>query len=411
MVDVFVSICASLFFRILTVNDAPEKFIVALRDAIAKGTFVKLSLGNYKGAEPHLQKVLVRLIETKKGTRLFVQSKYTQRDIVKNYPVDQGIEHIAGSLKTGFRNGHLFTSENDLQLDIGKRSSRLNIGRPTFTKTDDEQHDRAKHYLVDQNAYYLKALGITTDSGQVRASSRDKWKQINKFVEVLDGLFRGSKLAEKTAISIVDMGSGKGYLTFAAYDHFANTLGKNVTMTGIDTRTDLIEKCGGIAEAGEYEGLSFIASSIAETQIETADILIALHACDTATDDALFKGIQAGAEIIVAAPCCHREIRSQLKPPETLKGILKHPVLLERTAESITDGLRSLLLESAGYATKMFEFVPTEHTPKNNMLVAVKHERISDISSINDQIARIMHDFGIESQRLGHLTSSAKSER
>lgn len=383
-------------------NDAPEKFIAALRDAIAKGIFVKLSLSNYKGEEPHLQKVLVRLIETKKGTRLFVQSKYTQRDIVKNYPIDEGIEHIAGLFQSGFRKGHLFTSENDLQLDIGKRSSRLNIGRPTFPQSAKEPHDRAKHYLVDQNAYYLKALGITTDSGQVRADSRDKWKQINKFVEVLDGLLGGSSLAKKDAFSIVDMGSGKGYLTFAAYDHFANTLGKKVTMTGIDTRTDLVEKCSGIAEAGGYEGLSFIASSIAETNVETADILIALHACDTATDDALFKGIQADAEIIVAAPCCHREIRKQLTSPDTLKGILKHPVLLERTAESLTDGLRALLLESAGYSTKMFEFVPTEHTPKNNMLVAVKSAARANQTAAAEA-ETIMSTFGITDQRLAKL--------
>ncbi len=388
-------------------NDAPEKFIAALRDAIAKGTFVKLSLGNYKGAEPHLQKVLVRLIETKKGTRLFVQSKYTQRDIVKNYPVDQGIEHIAVSLKTGFRNGHLFTSENDLQLDIGKRSSRLNIGRPTFTKTDDEPHDRSKHYLVDQNAYYLKALGITTDSGQVRASSRDKWKQINKFVEVLDGLIERSGLKGKGEISAVDMGCGKGYLTFVLYDHLVNNRGIAASVTGIDRRADLMETCDSVAKACDFDGLNFRVGEIAGAEIGHPDILIALHACDTATDDALAQGVAAEASIIVSAPCCHQQVRKQLRPPAELAEILKHPVLLERTAETLTDGLRSMLLESRGYATKLFEFVATEHTPKNNMIVAVK---VQEPASEMAKVARdLMNRYGIEEQHLATALGTSSS--
>jgi hypothetical protein len=199
------------------------------------------------------------------------------------------------------------------------------------------------------------------------------------------------------------MGSGKGYLTFAAYDFFKNNLGLDLSVTGIDTRSDLIDLCTQIATAGSFDGLNFTTSSIDEFNVGDVDILIVLHACDTATDDALYKGIAANASIIVAAPCCHREVRKQMRSPDLLAPILKHPVMLERTAETITDGLRSLLLERSGYSTKMFEFVATEHTPKNNMLVAVKKEGDAKTTSVDREIKEIRDTFAIKYQRLADL--------
>lgn len=393
------------------VQENIEKFIAELRKSLADSTFVKMTLGNYKGSEQHLQKVLVRLVESKKGSRLFVQSRYDHRDIVKNFDYQDGVDFIRDHLFSGFRNGHLFTTESDLQLDIGKKNSRLTQGKPTFPAKPSTAHDREKTYQIDPNAYYLKALGITTDSGHIRAEQRDKWKQINKFVEVLSGLFEKSGLKDRRSISIVDMGSGKGYLTFAAYDYFANVRGLEVRMTGVDTKGEMIELCNGIAKAGGFEGLHFLNGTIADFDPGKIDILIALHACDTATDDALFTGIIADAEIIVAAPCCHREIRHQLKPPEILAPILKHPVMFERTAETVTDGLRSMLLEKSGYSTKMFEFVATEHTPKNNMLVAVKQLKKANVSGIKQQITDLRELFGIQHQRLADLIETNKPEQ
>ncbi len=375
-----------------------NEFIEELRSSIGKRTFVKLTLGNYKGSEPHLQRILARLIETRRGTRVSLQSKYDQREIVKNFAVDEACGIVGGYLENGFRNAHLFTTSGDLQLDIGKRSARINRGKPTFTAAPTTSHDRERTYSVDPGAYYLKALGITNDAGNVRSEQRDKWKQINKFVEVLGGLFERSELQEKRDLQIVDMGSGKGYLTFAAYDHFANKLGLNVVMTGVDTRADMVTLCNSVAEASDFTGLRFEQGTIEETQVVDADIVIALHACDTATDDAIFKGIAAGADLIVAAPCCHREVRSQMTAPVLLAGVLKHPVLLDRTAETLTDGLRSLALEDRGYSTKMFEFVVTEHTPKNNLLVAVK--RPEKTGHRMAEIAEIRKAFGIGHQRL-----------
>ena len=386
-------------------EETVRQFIAELRDAVTNGSFVKLTLGNYRGDDDSLQKILARPVETSKGNRILFQYRRKRNSSVANFGAEDSISHVEKLLTHGFRSGHLFTTAKDLQLTIGKRSAKLSAGRPSFSNPASTSHDREKSYLVDRNAYYLKALGITTDSGSIRSDARDKWKQINKFVEILSGLYESSDLKGRDSISVVDMGSGKGYLTFSAYDHLVG-LGSGVNVTGVESRPYLIELCNQVARAGAYDELNFVPSTIADFQADEIDILIALHACDIATDDALYKGIAGGASIIVAAPCCHHEIKAQMRSPELLAGILKHSVMHERTAETLTDGLRSLLLEREGYKTKMFEFVSTEHTPKNNMLVATRAKQPVDREKSQHQIDALKSVFGIESQRLDTLLSS-----
>ena len=385
-------------------SEAIEKFVDELGRSLASDRFVKLTLSNYKGPTAHLQKLLVRPVDTKKGRRLLFQYRYDTRDIAKNLEVTGAVAEVKTLLHSGFRSGHLFTISGDHQLTIGKKSSRLIGGRPRFTIAPNASHDRKKTTVVDPSAYYLKAWGITNDDGKIRAQQQSKWRQINKYLEVLRDLFDNSPLADRRKLSIVDMGSGKGYLTFAAYDYFANVRGLAVAMTGVEIRRELVEFDNQVAKAGSQDGLRFVTGTIDELEITDIDILIALHACDTATDDALFKGIRAGASIIVAAPCCHKEVRRQIKAPEVLKDVLKHASMLEREAETITDGLRAMLLEKSGYATKVFEFVPTEHTPKNNMIVAtLAHPGALGPSNMQDRIERLKSFYGIEKQRLENL--------
>ncbi|MGI8468174.1 MAG: class I SAM-dependent methyltransferase [Pyrinomonadaceae bacterium] len=382
-----------------------EKFIGELEKSLGEKTFVKLSLGNYKGADEHLQKILVRLVETKKGTRLFFLYRHDTRDTVKNFDFTTGIKIVRGFLDTDFFSGHLFTTENDFQLDIGKKGkSRLNAGKPTFKTKPLPAHDREKRAQVNPNSFYLRALGITTDAGEIRDKQQDKWKQINRFVETLSNLFDNSPLKDKKELRIVDMGSGKGYLTFAAYDFFKNIRSLDVKITGVDTKSELVGLCGDIAASSDFENLKFVHGSIGDYELNDVDILIALHACNTATDDAIFKGIRANASLIVVAPCCHQEIRPQIKSPEMFKNILRHGVLIERTAETITDGLRALLLEKSGYATRIFEFISTEHTPKNNMIVGTRAEKSVDAEERFDrEIAEIKNFYSIKEQRLEKL--------
>lgn len=384
-----------------------EKFVEAFDKSLNDKIFVKMTLGNYRGTDAHLQKLLIRLVETKKGARLFFLYRQDTRDTAKNFEFAEGVARVKEFIGTDFFSGHLFTLNNDFQLDIGKKGkSRLNVAKPTFTTQPETAHNREKQMLVNQNAFYLKALGITTDKGEIRDKQQDKWRQINRFVETLGSLIDKSPLADRTELNIVDMGAGKGYLTFAAYDYFTNTRKLNVKMIGVDTKSELVGLCNDIAKASEFENLNFVHGWIGDYGLGETDVLIALHACNTATDDAIFKGIQADVELIVVAPCCHQEIRPQMRAPEFLSGIFRHGVMLEREAETITDGLRSLLMEKSGYSTKLFEFISTEHTPKNNMLVGVKHWKTVDVENLDAQIQQIKEFYEIKEQRLEKLLLS-----
>ena len=378
-----------------------EKFTAEFTRSLTEETFVKMTLGNYKGTDEHLQKLLIRLIETRKGKRLFFLYRQDTRDTAKNYEFTEGAKIVGEYLGKDFFSGHLFTTENDFQLDIGKKGkSRLNTAKSTFRTKPKLEHDREKKIQVNPNAFYLKALGITTDRGEIRDKQHDKWRQINKFVETLANLFDKSDLKDRKNLQIVDMGSGKGYLTFATYDYFKNIRGIDVKITGVDTKSELVGLCNDIARASEFEDLEFVHGWIGDYDLQEVDILIALHACNTATDDAIFKGIKAEADLIVVAPCCHQEIRPQITPPEMFANVLKHGIMLERTAETITDGLRSLLLEKSGYSTRIFEFIATEHTPKNNMIVGTRSTKKIETEKFDEQINSIKDFYGIKEQRL-----------
>ncbi|MGC2238817.1 MAG: SAM-dependent methyltransferase [Pyrinomonadaceae bacterium] len=383
-----------------------EKFISEFARSLTEDKFVKMTLGNYKGADAHLQKLLLRLIETRKGKRLFFLYRYDTRDTAKNFDFTESAKILREILGKDFFSGHLFTTENDFQLDVGKKGkSRLNTAKPTFKGKMPLEHNREKSKQIDPNSFYLRTLGITSDHGEIRDKQHDKWKQINKFVETLGSLFDKSELKDRKTLNIVDMGSGKGYLTFATYDFFKNIRGINVNVTGVDTKSQLVGLCNDIAAGSEFENLKFVHGYIGEFDVKNVDILIALHACNTATDDAIFQGIKASADLIVVAPCCHQEIRPQIKPPEMLSNILKHGIMLEREAELITDGLRALLLEKSGYSTKLFEFVSTEHTPKNNMIVGTKSKKVAENENLSRQIQSIKKFYGINEQKLETLLS------
>lgn len=385
-------------------SDNSEKFVDAFVKSLSAEKFVKMTLGNYKGADRQLQKISVRIIETKKGPRILFQYHFENRESVKHFSAVDAARLVREYLTSGFQSGHLFTTENDYQLDIGKRNSRLNIVKPTFTSKPGTSHNRNKKQYISADAFYLKALGITTDSGEIKAQQQDKWRQINKFVEILASLVDNSLLRNRKTLRIVDMGSGKGYLTFAVYDFFTNVRGLEVAMTGVDNKRDIVCLCNDLSAASGFEGLKFINGTIADFDPGDVDVLIALHACDTATDDSLFKGIMSKADLIVAAPCCHKEIRRQINPPDGMNNFLKHGILMENTAEIVTDGLRSLLLERSGYATKVFEFISAEHTPKNNMIAATRTINTTEaLPAFDAEIENVKKFYRIEHQRLEDL--------
>ena len=229
-----------------------------------------MTLGNYKGADEHLQKVMVRLIETKRGTRLFFLYRYNTRDTAKIIDLTKASKILHKLLGKDFFSGHLFTIENDFQLDIGKKGkSRLNVAKPTFKTKPDARRTTAKNKRLSiPTVFICEALGITTDRGEIRDKQQDKWKQINKFVETLANLFDKSQLKDRKKLNIVDMGSGKGYLTFATYDYFKNIRGIDVKVTGVDTKQQLVGLCNDIAKAAEFENLKFVHGYIGDYELK-----------------------------------------------------------------------------------------------------------------------------------------------
>jgi SAM-dependent methyltransferase len=233
-----------------------------------------------------------------------------------------------------------------------------------------------------------------------------KFRQINKFVELLAHLLAESSLAQGAALRLVDMGCGKGYLTFAAHEWLRRN-GWTPEVLGLEARVELVEFCRRVARELACGGLSFQQGTIAEAHLEPADILVALHACDTATDDAIAKGIQAGVRLILVAPCCHRELRPQLRPPPALAAAFRHGILRERQAEFVTDALRAALLDWAGYDTRVFEFIGADHTAKNLMIAATKRAAGGDQAACEAAVRELARAYGIRSQSLARRVGFA----
>jgi SAM-dependent methyltransferase len=385
-----------------------QQFIESLKLSLDRGHFVKLTLAKYRGAETDLKNVYVRRVRIKLGDSLSFLYRYKTKDVVKNQALSEGVAHIRGLLGTEFLSGHLFTSHEDFQLEFKRNGeSRLVARPPTFKEAVPAEHDRRKRRLIETaDNVYLNALGVTDERGGVRPAMGDKFRQINRFIEIVAGLYSASPLAGRDEISVVDMGAGKGYLTFAVYDYFNSRLGVRASVTGVEARAELVELCNDISRRAEFDRLRFQTGFIEDYELPATDILVALHACDTATDDAIFKGVKADASIIITAPCCHKELRPQIKPPSELRGVLRHGLLLEREAEAVTDSMRALLLERAGYRVKVFEFVSTEHTRKNTMIAAVRQEGGGRREEALREFEALKSFYQIEGQRLECLLAT-----
>lgn len=353
---------------------AQQTFLQKITESYKRSELIKIILGNKKDKTASLKNVLVKPVLIKNQPQLSFTYRHNTQDIVKNYAAADAITVLQQLLENDFYNADAFTQTNDYQL-TAKKDNTLKLVTKPASQADAPvalQHDRAKNYKVSTRATYLYHLGITTADGQVKKDMQDKYRQINHYIEIIDGIIKETDLGNR--ISVADMGSGKGYLTFALYDYLANNKQMDATVYGVELRDDLVNKCNTVAAASKYKQLKFIKGSIQESVLPAVDMLIALHACDTATDDAIYSGIQANAAVIVCAPCCHKQIRKQMAPDNALKSITKHGILLERQAEMVTDAIRALLLEAYGYKTKVFDFISTEHTPKNVMIAAVKNK-------------------------------------
>jgi hypothetical protein len=383
---------------------APEEFLRLLRASVADGTFVKLSLGRYRGADGSLRNLYVRPVTLRAGPHLSFVWHHATRDITKNHLPAEGLRQLGHLIGGDFGTAHLFTTKQDAQLEFAAEGTpHLKVIPHELTAPPAGIHDRRKERPIAAGGPWLHALGVTTATGAVRERMAAKFKQINRFVELLAPLVKAAPLPPDRPVQLADMGCGKGYLTFATWQHFRDVVKSPAQVRGIEQRVELVDLCNRTSRECGCDGLEFTAGAIASLPLTGLDVLIALHACDTATDDAIAKGITAGAALIVVAPCCHRELSPQLTAPPVLAPALRHGIFHERQAEFVTDALRTLLLEWAGYDTQAFEFISTEHTAKNLMIAAVRRTQPMDREAAAIRVRDLAGFYGVRIQQLARL--------
>lgn len=386
------------------INTQLTIFFEKLQSIVDNKKLVKLLLTNKREKSSDLKKLIVTAVALKKGYCLNFVYRHNTKDITKNFEIPEGIELLQKALENDFYNAEIFTTTENLNyIVLPNGKAQLKTTEPVIQVPTTFTHDRIKERLIDTNEnIYLRELGIVNAAWEVRREMSDKYKQINKYIELL-----APELAELSLTDnyhIVDMGSGKGYLTFALYDYLSKSHKDNIKMTGVEFRADLVKICNDIARKANFDNLHFVKGTIEKIELEKIDILIALHACDTATDDAIYRGITSDAALIVCAPCCHKQIRKAMNVTNDLANITRFGILKERQAEIITDSIRALMLEAYGYKTKVFEFISLEHTPKNVMIVGRKVQNVNpDKQQILKTVAAIKQMYGIEKHYLETL--------
>lgn len=385
-----------------------SEFMDGLLDAVAAGALVKLTLSKPTVTAGDITSIDIRPIMVKRELKLSFTTHHRTRDVVKNHAPHEAAEMIAGQLTEHFTRAQLLTTHGDMTLVRSAVHFTLSRHAPSQTSAPALSHDRAKQRLITSvGKTYLHALGISDAKGVVYKNAQDKFRQINKYIEILDGLL--GQLPACETLRIVDMGAGKGYLTFALYDYVTNTLKRSAQITGVEFRADLVATCNGIAQAAGFKALSFVEGTIEAYDCTGADVVIALHACDTATDDAIAKAVKAGVSLIVVAPCCHKQIRramGSVAENNPLGFLLQHGTYVERISEMVTDGIRAQMMELHGYRSKLFEFISDAHTPKNVMIVGVKSASpLSEkaASTLRASIEASKAQFGISHHQLERL--------
>lgn len=297
---------------------------------------------------------------------------YKTKVIHKNLNSREAIDEIVLLLKETFKQGILFTSKADYQILISKKGSATILKKKPTKEATDFTHNRKKNYILEDGEVvdFLIRLGVMNDKGKVVAKRFDKFKQINRFLEMVsDGI---PKLDSNKTLNIIDFGCGKSYLTFALYHYLVNILKLNVSITGLDLKMDVINFCNEVASDLNFVNLKFIHGDIKDYEgFNDIDMVITLHACDNATDAALIKAINWGAQVIMSVPCCQHEFYDKINNT-VLEPMLKHGIIKEKLSSLVTDSLRANVLEILGYHVQLLEFIDMEHTPKNILIRAIK---------------------------------------
>ena len=401
---------------------ALDAFVAQARAAIAGGTFEAIVLSANRDARGEPKGVRARAIALRGVPALSFVESHATRDVTRNLGIDDGMREVVAMLdpasRPSFAHATLQAGAGDVQLRVSKkgratlsRGARAPTSNAAPLDTDElAPHDRQRERRLSLDEPFLRELGIADQRHRLVPSMARKWRQIDKFLEVLDDALDALPARAATAegtpapIRVVDFGCGKGYLTFAVHAHLRQRFGVAPDVVGVELRPELVAFCNGVVERTGSAGLRFVEGDLRSYVPDTVDVMIALHACDTATDHALALGVRAGADVLVCSPCCHKELRPQMARPRLLSGLLRHGIHLGQEAEMVTDSLRALLLETCGYEARVFEFVSPEHTRKNKMILATRRDDgASQATRARAEVSDLKSFYGIREQCLETL--------
>ncbi len=341
-----------------------------LSEIFENRTLVRMIAGNRRKKSLEYTKVTIKPVVIKNEYRYQAEYNYDKKVTHLNLNEDE-ILSFAVSLLDDFKQLNIFTTSGEVQVLASKADNPRITFRKTEAKTAELSHNRDKNYLIPEGTPcdFLVRLGVMNRDGSVRPKHYHKFRQINRFLEIVEDSY--SALPSDRTIRIIDFGCGKSYLTFALYYYLHIIKGRDVSIVGLDLKKDVIDFCSKTARELGYTGLSFLMGDIADYTSDNADMVVTLHACDTATDYALINAVNWNTKVILSVPCCQHELFSQIKN-DLHQPMLKYGIIRDKFTELLTDALRGLKLEEMGYRVSMIEFTPLEHTSKNIMIKAVK---------------------------------------
>jgi SAM-dependent methyltransferase len=341
-----------------------------VRRLVGDGTLTGASLSRPRRSDPSRpSRVIVAPVTIGGSLRYRFTTQQASRTSDENLPPDVAADRLVQLLDSEFRQGMLQSTDADWQV-LGGGSKAKILRRPPTRPTVTLGHDRVKQRVLPEGVPvpFLVELGVMTAEGKVRAQRYDKFRQLNRFLELVEDVLPA--LPADGVLRVVDFGSGKSYLTFALHHLLAVVHQREVDIVGLDLKADVVDHCETLARTLGADGLRFEVGDIGGyAALDGVDLVVSLHACDTATDDALDRAVRAGAPVILAVPCCQHELLPQLDRP-ALDPLLRHGTLRERFAAEVTDAARAQLLGAVGYDVQVVEFIELEHTPKNILLRA-----------------------------------------
>lgn len=388
-------------------SDNLEKYLSRVAEAAEQRTLVKMTLSKPAQKHDDLRNIYVKPVLIKEKHLFAFTYHYERRDEVKNYDAVQMLDLLKEMVPNRFLNAVLFTVTEDVTLLVSsKGKATIQTKKVQESREQNLEHDKQKVRLINPANPWWYQLGLTTREGKVTADMQHKFKQISKYAEIVESLVKPMKF--DGTVHVADMGAGKGYLTFALHELLTQRLNLDVDIKGVEIRPDLVLKINEIIEADQLKGLEFVESSIEAYHPDQLDVLIALHACNTATDDAIASGIKAGAELIVCAPCCHKQIRQEMERSGKVDAITRYGIFLERQAVMVTDTIRALIMEYFGYKTQVMEFIEMEHTPKNVLLVGKKTGRQANRDEVLKEIKNLKERYGIRQHYLESVLKLAE---